>query len=181
MAFAPATPQPSKLRLFSVPAPNYKDFNGPPDGDYVRYVEGLMAWAEQEQERQRLQLLGDKARAQTQTDSQWGRTPAISRASAQRAQSVDSMAQSGGVESKLERLRRKAAAQASKLQTQMPQPKNDSKKPPAKISFFMVVAIFAGFVLVGSFAPALLPVAIIGWVAFNVIRAVRGAASSSKS
>ena len=33
-----------KTRLFAPSRPNYSDFNSPPDGDYVRYVENLMAW-----------------------------------------------------------------------------------------------------------------------------------------
>lgn len=79
MALLP-TQSPMKRRLFAAPKPNYQDFSGPPNGDYVRYVEGLMAWAEQEQERLRLKALGDKARATP--DAAWGRTaskPATSR------------------------------------------------------------------------------------------------------
>ena len=179
MAFAPVTTKSNKLRLFAAPAPNYKDFSGPPDGDYVRYVEGLMAWSQQEYERQRLKSLGDKVRVQTQSDHQWGRAPVAAPASL--ASNTAPMTQPGSVESKLERLRRKAAAKASKLSTQIPQPEGNRRKPQAKASVGSVIAMFAGFVLAGMFAPALLPVVIIGWVVFNVIRAVRTASSSTKS
>lgn len=37
---------PSDLRR--LPPPALTDYSGPPDGDYVRYVQRLMAWAEQE-------------------------------------------------------------------------------------------------------------------------------------
>ena len=179
MAFAPVATKSSKLSLFAAPAPNYKDFSGPPDGDYVRYVEGLMVWSQQEHERQRLKSLGEKARAQTQSDHQWGRSPAATAPARSASAVLASTAQPGSVEGRLERLRRKAAAQASKLSTQIPQPEGNRTKPQAKASVFGVLAMFAGFVLAGMFAPALLPVVIIGWVVFNVVRAVRAASSSS--
>lgn len=69
----------AKRRLFAATRPNYKDFSSPPNGDYVRYVEGLMAWAEQEQERARLKALGKASQATP--DAAWGRTSAGAAAS----------------------------------------------------------------------------------------------------
>lgn len=70
MALLP-TQAATRQRLFAGSKPNYKDFSSPPNGDYVRYVEGLMAWAEEEQERLRLQALGAKSREMP--DAAWGR------------------------------------------------------------------------------------------------------------
>lgn len=179
MAFAPMSGS-KKSGLFGAPAPNYQDFSGPPDGDYARYVEGLMQWSAQEHERQRLKALGEQARSQT--DSHWGRVSAkphvITQLSAQQPGSVDSAA---------ERWKRKAQAQAAKLQQTLPAAakaasagKNASAKPPIQAKGLGIMVLFAGFVLAGIFAPSLLPVFIIGWVVFNVIRAVRAASSSNK-
>ena len=194
-----ARTQPARKRsLFGSNAPNYQDFSTPPDGDFARYVEGLMAWGEQEQERLRLKALGDKSRSSA-TDIQWGRaatgTPSASIA-VRSATAAAIAAQPGSTETPMERFKRKAQDQVTKLQQQALQagqtsasssvPKtmqhgaSSASAPVAKVSKGLpVVLVFAAFVVAGVFAPALVPVVIIGWVAFNVIRAVR--AGSSKS
>ncbi|HEY4663447.1 MAG TPA: hypothetical protein VIG85_00565 [Comamonas sp.] len=182
MAFAPLK-QSNKLRMFSAPRPNYKDFSGPPNGDYVRYVEGLMLWAEQEQERLRLKALGDKARSSN--DSQWGRG-----SSAPPVASVNvPMAQPGSVDSPMERWKRKAKAQAAKVQQQAQKTaKQKSRieqgtggaKKKAKSNALPALFLVAGFALAGIFAPAWMPAVIIGWVVFNLIRVVRAASGAGK-
>ncbi len=178
MAFAPANHTPNKSRLFSAPRPNYKDFSGPPNGDYARYVDELMAWAAQEQESQRLKSMGDKARL---TDSTWGRGSDTSNVVNQ------PMAQPGSVDSAVERFKRKAQAQAVKLQQQaqkktpgMQQPAAE-KKAFGKVKGFNLLAVFAGFVLTSIVAPSLTPFVLLAWVVYSVISAVRSASRSGKS
>lgn len=183
MALQP-TPPVRKTRLFAASRPNYNDFNGPPDGDYVRYVEGLMAWAQQEQERQRLKTLGDKQRTSTARtpDAQWGRS-----ASAAAAVAGDAFAQPGSVDSAVERFKRKAQRQAMKLQQQAAAaaqwPDKAERKSAAKSggiggSWVLFIGVL---IAVSIFASAWLPAVIIAWVVFNVIRAVRAASGAGKS
>lgn len=178
MAFAPVSDS-RKRSLFAAAQPNFKDYSGPPDGDYVRYVEGLLRWAEQEQERQRLKVLGEQARRQDHSESHWGRTSAKPSVLTQL-----SAPQPGSTDGAIERWKRKAQAQAAKLQQVGSTEKGASVSPALKISglrAFSVIAVFAVFVLVGIFAPTLLPVVIIAWVVLSVIRAVRAASSTKQS
>ena len=178
MAFAPANHTPNKSRLFSARKPNYKDFSGPPNGDYARYVDELMAWAAQEQESQRLKNVSDKAR---QSDSTWGR-------GSDKSSIVNQpMAQPGSVDSAVERLKRKAQAQAVKFQQQAQkkapgmQQSAAQKKPFSKVKGFNLLAVFAGFVLTSIVAPSLTPFVLLAWVVYSVISAVRTASRSGKS
>ena len=177
------TPAANQRRLWTASRPNFNDFNGPPDGDYVRYVDNLMAWSQQEQERQRLKALGEKqgvARAST-PDNQWGRAPS------QPVVAV-STAQSGSVDSAVERFKRKAQLQAARLQQQAatasstaaPSSGRRAGVPPAKLSASWMLVV-AGLIAVSIFATEWLPVAIIGWVAWNVYRTVRAASGAGKS
>jgi len=183
MALQPTQPA-RKTRLFAAPRPNYNDFSGPPDGDYVRYVEGLMAWSQQEQERQRLKALGDKQRTATARtpDNQWGRS-----SSAAAAVAADAFAQPGSVDSAVERFKRKAQRQAIKLQQQAAaaaqSPDKTQRKSGAKSagiggSWVLFIGVL---IAVSIFASAWLPAVIIAWVVFNVVRAVRAASGASKS
>ena len=186
MAFAPASSS-KKRSLFSAPAPNFKDFNGPPDGDYARYVEGLMQWSLQEQERLRLKALGDKARSSS--DSEWGRESAKPAVTA--ALPISPATQPGSVDNAVERWKRKAQAQAAKRQQstaavsaptgRIGEDTSANAGPKTKAKGLGIFAIFAMFALAAIFAPGLLPFAIIGWVVLNVIRAVRAASSSKQS
>lgn len=172
------------LRLFSAPKPNYADYNGPPDGDYVRYVEDLMAWSAQEQERQRLQALGTKHRgaADRTPDSQWGRSASVSpAASADRAQGAG---QPGSVDSAVVRLKRKAQAaqwqqQAATAAQRGNTASSNKAKAPANAASSWVLFI-AMLIAVSIFATDWLPIVIMAWVVWNVIRAVRAASRSGK-
>ena len=189
MALLPAAPS-RKLKLFAAARPNYSDYSGPPDGDYVRYVEGLVAWSQQEQERQRLKALGEKGREKSSAlpDSSWGRAPAKSSVASVTA---DSYAQPGSVDTKVDRIKRKVQAQALKLQQQAADaskatPTAAAKKAATKTATkanmqASGVIFFAMLVAVAIFATDWLPVVIIGWVAFAVIRTVRAASRTGKS
>lgn len=178
MAFAPANHTPNKSRLFSTRKPNYKDFSGPPNGDYARYVDELMAWTAQEQETQRLKNVSDKARV---SDSTWGRGHDKSSIVNQ------PMAQPGSVDSAVDRFKRKAQAQAAKLQQQAQKKTSGTqqpaaeKKPFGKVKGFKQLAVFAGFVLTSIVAPSLTPFVLLAWVVYSVISAVRTASRSGKS
>lgn len=196
MAFAPVKldrTQPLRKRaLLAADAPNYQDFSTPPNGDFVRYVDGLMQWSEQEQERMRLKALGEKSRSTT--DSEWGRTAAQASHSMQAVRPVP--AQPGSAETAIERFKRKAQDQVAKLQQQAFQVSPASASPTvpktskqgagaapaptaniAKALPVVLVLVFGALVAAGIFAPELIPIVIIGWVALNVIRAVRAGSS----
>lgn len=187
MAFVPASTS-RKRRLFALTPPNYKDFSGPPDGDYARYVEHLMAWAEQEQDQQRLRALGEKSRAQSLSGESWGRS------NAQTVPTAATTSQPGSVDSRMERWKRKAQAQAAKAQREAAvaaaarQPgSGPSRKPGAKAGaggkpnqLWQLVAV-AIFVLTAIFATEMLPLVIMGWVGFSVFRVVRAASAAGKS
>lgn len=160
-----------KAGASAVPQPNFRDFSGPPNGDYVRYVDALMQWALQEQAHARLKALGEQAG--NQSDSYWGRVSAKPQVITQLS------AQQPGGDTPIDRWKRKAQA-AAKLaasgHTALAKPKAKTKPKQNPLLVLMAVAIFA---LVGFFASPLLPVVIIGWVVFNVIRAVRAASASA--
>ena len=160
-----------KTRLFAPSRPNYNDFSGPPDGDYVRYVEDLMAWAEHEQQRQRLRALGEKSALQS-SEQEWGRTPA--QPVPKPASTAASTTEPGSVESAVARFQRKA----QRLQQQA-QAQSTSKNKPQASSLGWVLLI-PMLVVAGIFAPDLLPVVIVLWVVFNVIQTVRKASQSNK-
>ena len=188
MALLPAAPS-RKLKLFAVARPNYSDYNGPPDGDYVRYVEGLVAWSEQEQERQRLKALGAKGHvpASAPPDSEWGHAPSKSAAAASVTTNV--YTQPGGVETAVDRLKRKAQAQAVKLQQQAnSSPKTQTtaagttQKPQKKTVAQSSWLLFIGaLIAVAIFASDWLPIAIVAFAAINLVRAVRKASRAGRS
>lgn len=160
-----------KTRLFAPSRPNYSDFNSPPDGDYVRYVEDLMAWAEHEQQRQRLHALGEKSALQS-SEQEWGRTPAAP--ALKPSSTAVPTTEPGSVEGAVARFQRKAQQLQQKAQAQ-----GTSKGKPQASSLGWVLLI-PMLVVAGIFAPDLLPVVIVLWVVFSVIQSVRKASQSNK-
>ena len=184
MAWQPTTSA-RKTRWLAPSRPDYNDFSGPSDGDYVRYVEGLMEWAQQEQERQRLEALGAKhpVTSERPPDSQWGRSPRQAVAAPVSAD-ASAVAQTGSVESAVERLKRKAQIQAARLQQQAASKSSGSSACPCKAlppSLVFSWMWFLGLLIaVSLFATAWLPAVIVAWVVFNVFRAVRAASATGK-
>jgi len=137
---------PSDLR--HLPPPALTDYSGPPDGDYVRYVERLMAWAEQEHVRTGGFALSNAAS-----------TTAAPKAAAPKAddivRQVSAMLEK---ETKIAAPRQKAAA-AKALQ------------PSKAASFLFGLALLAAFI----FKPEFIPLAIVLWVVLGVRRALRAA------
>lgn len=186
MAFAPVKPG-RKRSLRFAPRPDFKDFSGPRDGDYVRYVEDLMRWSEQEQERLRLQALGDKTRT-IQDETQWGRT------SAKPAGMQTSMQPGESLNATVEGLKRKAVQHLTKLQQQAQKAQQaqqatrvsnaggtpSTTKKQNQNASASVIFVVIGFVLAGIFAPSLIPWVIVVWVVFNIVRAVQKASRNNK-
>lgn len=154
-------------------------YEGPADGDYVRYVERLMAEAAAQQ----AQALRAAAPAPTARPARaapeaagWGRAPA--KAPAPSVAAAQSTAR--------ERSQRaRSAARAQALLEGLHQPKDPARAPASKGAFaaappwwWLVFAV----VVVGLFASQmayLLPVAFIAWVALNLVRQTRAAARRS--
>lgn len=174
----PQRTTPRASRWLSASPPNFQDFTGPPNGDYVRYVEGLLAWSAQEQERQRIEARRTSApatqnSAAVQPDSQWGRNVR-----------QDARAEPGSVQRTTDGFAPKppssaasANASASPGSTAGTSPAWRSKLATVRALPLSVGVFMLGMVAAGIFAPALLPVLIIGWVVLNVIRAVRAASA----
>ena len=189
MALLPAQSS-RKRKLFAASRPNYADYSGPSDGDYVRYVENLMTWAEQEQERQRLKAVGTpNAQAAAAQESAWGRGSANSSVP---PVAVPPMAAApGSVDSAVDRFKRKAQRQAAQLQRQAAAASSSSPAPAAsqaprsaqaKVTTQFSGLLFIGVLIaVGIFATGWLPAVIIGWVVLNVFRTVRAASRKAKS
>ncbi|MFZ7311085.1 hypothetical protein [Comamonas jiangduensis] len=144
----------------------------------MRYVEGLVAWSEQEQERQRLKALGAK-----------GHVPASAPSKSAAAASVNAYAQPGGLETAVDRLKRKAQAQAVKLQQQansatktQTTATGTTQKPQKKAVAQSSWLLFIGALMaVAIFASDWLPIAIVAFAAINLVRAVRKASRAGRS
>lgn len=184
MPFAFAKPS-RALKLRGADAPNYRDFSTPHDGDYVRYVDALMQWAEQEQARMRLQVLGEKALSNS--DSQWGRRSAPSNVGASSTPSVSrrnfsaSDARSrepGSVDSAVERWKRKAkvrAAQVSRNVASAASPKSNGVDKRKIWQFAIAIALLSAFLLIGDWLPAGMSAIVIAWLVLHQFQSVRRA------
>lgn len=177
MSFVPASPAAPRLRFRRAAKPNFNDFSGPPDGDYVRYVAGLMDWAQEEQERLRLQAL--VAPAQT-PGSEWGREPsrsadrsatALRSANAPRATAAGQVARSPD---KLEKWKRRAQEQAARVQREAAAPAASTPRPAAKGPGLLLLALMIGmFLVLANWLPAGLPVLLLAWLVWNIWRSRR--------
>lgn len=139
---------PSDLR--HLPPPALTDYSGPPDGDYVRYVERLMAWAEQEHVR-----TGGFALPNVID------TTAAQKVAAPKA--ADIVRQVSAM------LEKNGPAQPG---TSKNRPAAKSTAPRQKAaSFLFGLALLAAFI----FKPEFIPLAIGLWVVLGVRRALRAA------
>lgn len=167
MSWLPQTKR--KLRLRSPSKPNYSDFQGPPDGDYVRYVQDLMDWAELESERARWQ-----AARQAPIASGTSSTPSRKAAPSAKATPVERKAQRSGAsaanalaQTEWGRSPSQAPAVVNQLLGGDRAQQAEGKDKPAAVSLTWV-ALAVSFVLVAIFAPDLMPILIIGWMAGGV-------------
>ena len=193
MAWQPE--QPTGQRRWLAPSrPNYNDFTGPADGDYVRYVEQLMAWSEAEQARLRLQAPGERQRSTLERtpDSQWGRSAgsqsvasAPAKTKAKSKSKAPDAVPPGSADTAVAHLQRQARLARQQLaRVQQPagafgQAAHTPANGPALRASSWVLLV-AALVAVGLFATAWLPAVIIVWVVFNLFRAVRAASGAGK-
>lgn len=145
-------------------------YDGPPQGDYVRYVEQLMAWAEREHARSAASAAPS---ASASIAPQPGaRPPGAVPLRADAASATGAVAPQNSVADIVRqvsaRLQEQAAQRArplpsgSKARTQKP-----TKAAPATIVFMLaLVALFI-------FVPDLAPLAIVLWVVWSVFRLLR--------
>lgn len=143
------------------PPPALADYSGPPNGDYVRYVEQLMQWSEQEHRRTGGFTLPT---VQPHAGQVGAKASAATKAASKKEEVVRQVTQM---------LAQSKAASAGQ------------DKPGLPAASMKVPSIVFGMVLLGLlvFKAEWIPLAIVLWVVWNVRRLLRSAkaASSTKS
>lgn len=143
------------------PPPALADYSGPPNGDYVRYVEQLMQWSEQEHRRTGGFALPT---AQPHAGQVGAKASAATKAASKKEEVVRQVTQM---------LAQSKAASAGQ------------DKPSLPAASMKVPSIVFGMVLLGLLVlkAEWIPLAIVLWVVWNVRRLLRSAkaASSAKS
>lgn len=143
------------------PPPALADYSGPPNGDYVRYVEQLMQWSEQEHRRTGGFTLPT---AQPHAGQVGAKASAATKAASKKEEVVRQVTQM---------LAQSKAASAGQ------------DKPGLPAASMKVPSIVFGMVLLGLLVlkAEWIPLAIVLWVVWNVRRLLRSAkaASSTKS
>lgn len=143
------------------PPPALADYSGPPNGDYVRYVEQLMQWSEQEHRRTGGFALPT---AQPHAGQVGAKASAATKAASKKEEVVRQVTQM---------LAQSKAASAGQ------------GKPGLPAASMKVPSIVFGMVLLGLLVlkAEWIPLAIVLWVVWNVRRLLRSAkaASSAKS
>ena len=143
------------------PPPALADYSGPPNGDYVRYVEQLMQWSEQEHRRTGGFTLPT---AQPHAGQVGAKASAATKAASKKEEVVRQVTQM---------LAQSKAASAGQ------------DKPSLPAASMKVPSIVFGMVLLGLLVlkAEWIPLAIVLWVVWNVRRLLRSAkaASSTKS
>lgn len=147
------------------PPPALADYSGPPNGDYVRYVEQLMQWSEQEHRRTGGFALPT---AQPHTGQVGTKASAATKAA-----------------SKKESKKEEVVRQVTHMLAQSKTASAGQDKPGLPAASMKVPSIVFGMVLLGLlvFKAEWIPLAIVLWVVWNVRRLLRSAkaASSAKS
>lgn len=147
------------------PPPALADYSGPPNGDYVRYVEQLMQWSEQEHRR-----TGGFALPTAQPHA--GQVGAKASAATKAA-------------SKKESKKEEVVRQVTQMLAQSKAASAGQDKPGLPAASMKVPSIVFGMVLLGLLVlkAEWIPLAIVLWVVWNVRRLLRSAkaASSAKS
>lgn len=147
------------------PPPALADYSGPPNGDYVRYVEQLMQWSEQEHRR-----TGGFALPTAQPHA--GQVGAKASAATKAA-------------SKKESKKEEVVRQVTQMLAQSNTTSAGQDKPGLPAASMKVPSIVFGMVLLGLLVlkAEWIPLAIVLWVVWNVRRLLRSAkaASSAKS
>lgn len=146
-------------------------YDGPPQGDYVRYVEQLMAWAEREHARSAASAAPSASASIVPQPG--ARPPGAVPLRADAASATGAVAPPNSVADIVRQVSARLQEQAqaaqrvrlpsgSKARTQKP-----TKAAPATIVFMLaLVALFI-------FVPDLAPLAIVLWVVWNIFRLLR--------
>ena len=139
------------------PPPALADYSGPPNGDYVRYVEQLMQWSEQEHRRTGGFTLPT---AQPHAGQVGAKASAATKAASKKEEVVRQVTQM---------LAQSKAASAGQ------------DKPGLPAASMKVPSIVFGMVLLGLLVlkAEWIPLAIVLWVVWNVRRLLRSAKAAS--
>lgn len=145
------------------PPPALADYSGPPNGDYVRYVEQLMQWSEQEHRR-----TGGFAMLTAQPHA--GQVGAKASAATKAA-------------SKKESKKEEVVRQVTQMLAQSKAASAGQDKPGLPAASMKVPSIVFGMVLLGLLVlkAEWIPLAIVLWVVWNVRRLLRSAKAASSA
>ncbi|HRN32313.1 MAG TPA: hypothetical protein PLX52_09090 [Comamonas denitrificans] len=155
------------------PPPALADYSGPPNGDYVRYVEQLMQWSEQEHRRTGGFTLPT---AQPHAGQVGAKASAATKAASKKEEVVRQVTQM---------LAQSNSTTSGKKRGAFNPPTAGQDKPGLPAASMKVPSIVFGMVLLGLLVlkAEWIPLAIVLWVVWNVRRLLRSAkaASSTKS
>lgn len=145
------------------PPPALADYSGPPNGDYVRYVEQLMQWSEQEHRR-----TGGFALPTAQPHA--GQVGVKASAATKAA-------------SKKESKKEEVVRQVTHMLAQSKAASAGQGKPGLPAASMKVPSIVFGMVLLGLLVlkAEWIPLAIVLWVVWNVRRLLRSAKAASSA
>lgn len=143
------------------PPPALADYSGPPNGDYVRYVEQLMQWSEQEHRRTGGFTLPT---AQPHAGQVGAKASAATKAA-----------------SKKESKKEEVVRQVTQMLAQSKAASAGQDKPGLPAASMKVPSIVFGMVLLGLLVlkAEWIPLAIVLWVVWNVRRLLRSAKAAS--
>ena len=145
------------------PPPALADYSGPPNGDYVRYVEQLMQWSEQEHRRTGGFTLPT---AQPHAGQVGVKASAATKAA-----------------SKKESKKEEVVRQVTQMLAQSKAASAGQDKPGLPAASMKVPSIVFGMVLLGLLVlkAEWIPLAIVLWVVWNVRRLLRSAKAASSA
>ena len=155
-----------------LPPPELFSYDGPPQGDYVRYVEQLMAWAEREHARSAAST-APSASASIAPQS-GARPPGAVPLRADAASATGAVAPQNSVADIVRQVSARLQEQAQAAQRAPTPTRRDTssaKKPTkaAPVTIVFMLALVALFI----FVPDLAPLAIVLWVVWNIFRLLR--------
>ena len=145
-------------------------YDGPPQGDYVRYVEQLMAWAEREHARSAAST-APSASASIAPQS-GARPPGAVPLRADAASATGAVAPQNSVADIVRQVSARLQEQAAQRARPLPSGSKASAQKPTKAAPATIVFILA-LVALFIFVPDLAPLAIVLWVVWNIFRLLR--------
>lgn len=146
-------------------------YDGPPQGDYVRYVEQLMAWAEREHARSAAST-APSASASIVPQS-GARPPGAVPLRADAASAAGAVALPNSVADIVRQVSARLQEQAAQRARLLPSGSKASTFKPTQVAPATIVFMLA-LVALFIFLPDLAPLAIVLWVVWSVFRLLRG-------